>query len=294
MTSATQHTPERAPESAPESAIPRAFWPRQKWLLLRRLAQALVLLAFLSGPWFGVWVLKGNLSASLLFDTVPLTDPFQFVQQLAARHWPYTTAITGAVILLAFYLLVGGRVFCSWVCPVNVVTDAAAWSRRRLGIKTGRAPDSNTRYWLLGGVLIAAAVSGALVWEWVNPVTYVQRSLIFGLTGGVWLALGIFLYDLLVAGRGWCGHLCPMGAFYGLLGHTALLRVSAAKRSACNDCMDCFTVCPEPQVIRPALKQVGQQSPIILSGECTACGRCIDVCDLEVFKMTHRFDQRSE
>ena len=294
MTSATQHTPERAPESAPESAIPRAFWPRQKWLLLRRLAQALVLLAFLSGPWFGVWVLKGNLSASLLFDTVPLTDPFQFVQQLAARHWPYTTAITGAVILLVFYLLVGGRVFCSWVCPVNVVTDAAAWSRRRLGIKTGRAPDSNTRYWLLGGVLIAAAASGALVWEWVNPVTYVQRSLIFGLTGGVWLALGIFLYDLLVAGRGWCGHLCPMGAFYGLLGHTALLRVSAAKRSACNDCMDCFTVCPEPQVIRPALKQVGQQSPIILSGECTACGRCIDVCDLEVFKMTHRFDQRSE
>ena len=294
MTSATQHTPERAPESAPESAIPRAFWPRQKWLLLRRLAQALVLLAFLSGPWFGVWVFKGNLSASLLFDTVPLTDPFQFVQQLAARHWPYTTAITGAVILLVFYLLVGGRVFCSWVCPVNVVTDAAAWSRRRLGIKTGRAPDSNTRYWLLGGVLIAAAASGALVWEWVNPVTYVQRSLIFGLTGGVWLALGIFLYDLLVAGRGWCGHLCPMGAFYGLLGRTALLRVSAAKRSACNDCMDCFTVCPEPQVIRPALKQVGQQSPIILSGECTACGRCIDVCDLEVFKMTHRFDQRSE
>ena len=294
MTSATQHTPERAPESAPESAIPRAFWPRQKWLLLRRLAQALVLLAFLSGPWFGVWVLKGNLSASLLFDTVPLTDPFQFVQQLAARHWPYTTAITGAAILFAFYLAVGGRVFCSWVCPVNVITDAAAWSRRRLGIKTGRAPDSNTRYWLLGGVLLAAAASGALVWEWVNPVTYVQRSLIFGLTGGVWLALGIFLYDLLVAGRGWCGHLCPMGAFYGLLGRTALLRVSAAKRSACNDCMDCFTVCPEPQVIRPALKQVGQQSPIILSGECTACGRCIDVCDLEVFKMTHRFDQRSE
>jgi ferredoxin-type protein NapH len=42
-------------------------------------------------------------------------------------------------------------VFCSWVCPVNVVTDAAAWSRRRLGIKTGRVPDADTRYWLLGG-----------------------------------------------------------------------------------------------------------------------------------------------
>ena len=277
----------------PSAAMSRTFWARQKWLLLRRSVQLLVLLAFLSGPLFGVWVLKGNLSASLLFDTVPLTDPFQFVQMLAARHWPYSTAITGALILLAFYLLVGGRVFCSWVCPVNVITDAAAWSRRRLGIKTGRAPDSNTRYWLLGGVLLAAALSGALVWEWVNPVSYVQRSLVFGFVGGLWLALGLFVYDFLVAGRGWCGHLCPMGAFYGLLGRWALLRVSASKRSACNDCMDCFNVCPEPQVIRPALKQVGQHSPIILSGECTACGRCIDVCDLKVFKMTHRFDQRS-
>ena len=43
--------------------------------------------------------------------------------------------------------------FCSWVCPVNAVTDAAAWSRRRLGIKTGRVPDANTRYWLLGGLV---------------------------------------------------------------------------------------------------------------------------------------------
>ena len=278
----------------PLSATPRSFWVRQKWLSLRRGVQFLVLLAFLSGPLFGVWIMKGNLSASLLLDTVPFTDPFVFVQMLASRHWPYTTAITGVLLLLGFYLLAGGRVFCSWVCPVNAIADAAAWCRRRLGIKTGRAPDSNTRYWLLGGVLVAAAASGAMVWEWVNPVSYVQRSLIFGLTGGIGLALGLFLYDFLVAGRGWCSHLCPMGAFYALLGRGALLRVSAVKRSACNDCMDCFNVCPEPQVIRPALKQVGQQSPIILSGECTACGRCIDVCDLSVFKMTHRFDQRSE
>jgi ferredoxin-type protein NapH len=97
----------------------------------------------------------------------------------------------------------------------------------------------------------------------------------------------------LIASRGWCGHLCPVGAFYGLLGRTALARVSAAQRSACDDCMDCFVVCPEPQVIRPALKQAGQTHPLILSGDCTNCGRCIDVCDRQVFKMTHRFDQRS-
>lgn len=271
----------------------RHFWQRQRWLLLRRASQLLILGLFLLGPWFGIWIAKGNLSASLFFDVLPLNDPLLTVQSLFAGHAPYRTALIGAAIVLAFYLLIGGRVFCSWVCPVNVITDAAAWTRRRLGIKTGRTPDANTRYWLLAGLLLAACFTGTLVWEWVNPVSLLHRGLIFGLAGAAWIAAGLFIYDLLVANRGWCAHLCPMGAFYSLLGHTALLRVSAVRRSTCNDCMDCFTVCPEPQVIRPALKGDGQQSPLILSSDCTACGRCIDVCDLEVFKMTHRFDQRS-
>lgn len=272
----------------------RRHWlVRQRWLLLRRVSQLAILLLFLAGPWFGVWVLKGNLSASLIFDAVPLTDPLLVVQTLLAGHWPYRTALIGAVVVLAFYLLVGGRVFCSWVCPVNMVTDAAAWLRRRLGIKTGRVPDANTRYWLLGGALVATAVSGVLVWEWVNPVSLLHRSLIFGLGGGLLVIAGVFLYDLLIASRGWCGHICPVGAFYSLVGRGALIRVSAARRDACNDCMDCFNVCPEPQVIRPALKQFGQTHPLILSGNCTNCGRCIDICKPQVFKMTHRFDQRS-
>ena len=262
-------------------------------MLLRRASQLTILALFLAGPWFGVWILKGNLSASLILDAVPLTDPLLALQTMVAGHWPYVTALTGGAIMLVFYLLVGGRVFCSWVCPVNMVTDAAAWLRRKLGIKTGRVPDANTRYWLLGTVLLATALTGVLVWEWVNPVSLLHRALIFGLWGSLLAIAGLFAYDLLIASRGWCGHLCPVGAFYGLLGRTALVRVSAAQRSACDDCMDCFVVCPEPQVIRPALKQAGQTHPLILSGDCTNCGRCIDVCDRQVFKMTHRFDQRS-
>ena len=220
----------------------RSWLARNRWLLLRRLGQLAILALFLAGPWFGVWVLKGNLSASLIFDTIPLSDPLLALQSMVAGHWPYKTALIGAAIVLVFYLLVGGRVFCSWVCPVNVVTDAAAWSRRKLGIKTGRAPDASTRYWLLGGILLATAISGVLVWEWVNPVSLLHRALIFGLWGSLLAIAGIFAYDLLIASRGWCGHLCPVGAFYGLLGRTALVRVSAAQRSACDDCMDCFTV----------------------------------------------------
>lgn len=281
--------------SAGSEAIRVKGWLKaQRWLILRRLTQFAVLALFLSGPWFGFWIAKGNLASSLTFGVLPLTDPFLFAQNLAAGFIPAASALIGAAIVVAFYALFGGRLYCAWVCPVNVVTDAAAWLRRNLGLKSGRAPDVDTRYWLLAGVLLAAVASSTLVWEWINPVTLLQRSLIFGLGGSLGVIGAIFAYDLLVASRGWCGHLCPMGAFYGLLGQKSLLRITADRRGACDDCMDCFTVCPEPQVIRPALKKSGQDSPLILDRDCTQCGRCIDVCARDVFHFTHRFDQRSD
>jgi len=47
--------------------------------------------------------------------------------------------------------------------------------------------------------------------------------------------------------------------------------------------MDCFMVCPEQQVIRPALKAINNIGPVIMSANCTNCGRCIDVCAKDVF-----------
>ena len=47
-----------------------------KWLLLRRISQLGILALFLVGPWFGWWIVKGNLSASLTLGTLPLTDPY--------------------------------------------------------------------------------------------------------------------------------------------------------------------------------------------------------------------------
>lgn len=265
-----------------------------RYLVLRRISQLTVLFLFLSGPWFGLWIAKGNLASSLTFGVLPLTDPYLFVQSLAAGFMPAASALVGAAIIIAFYALFGGRLYCAWVCPVNPLTDLAAWLRRRLGLKSGRAPDGKTRYWVLAGSLLAAAFSSTLVWEWINPVTIVQRSLIFGLSGSLLVVFAIFFYDLLVASRGWCGHLCPMGVFYSLLGQKSLLRITADQRGRCDDCMDCFAVCPEPQVIRPALKKAGQDSPLILDRDCTNCGRCIDVCNKHVFHFTHRFDQRSD
>lgn len=269
----------------------KGWWAAHRFLLLRRASQLAVLLLFLLGPWAGVWVIKGNLSASMVLGVLPLADPLAVAQVLATRHWPEVAALQGVLIVAAFYALAGGRSYCSWVCPVNPVTDAAGWLRRRLRINTGRVP-RDLRLWLLAAVLLASAVSGVTVWEWVNPVSLTQRALIFGGSAALGATAVVFLFDLLVAPRGWCGHVCPVGAAYGLIGRKAVLRVSAQASSRCNDCADCYAVCPEPQVIPIALKGKEGASPVIADSACTNCGRCIDVCGPDVFVFTHRFDHK--
>jgi ferredoxin-type protein NapH len=263
----------------------KGWFASHKWLILRRTSQLTILALFLVGPLAGLWIVKGNLAYSLTLNTLPLTDPYVLLQSLLAGHIPEKMALIGVAIVLAFYFLVGGRVYCSWVCPVNMVTDAAAWLRARLGIKGGAHISRKLRYWVLGMTLALAAVTGTIAWELINPVSMLHRGLIFGI-GMAWtIVLAVFLLDLFVSANAWCGHVCPVGAFYSLLGKWSPLRVSAAKREACNDCMDCFAVCPEPQVIRPALKGAKQDvGPAILSPNCTNCGRCIDVCSKDVFR----------
>lgn len=278
-----------------EEAIQVKGWfGAHKYLILRRASQLSILALFLLGPWFGIWIVKGNIASSLTLDVLPLSDPLVLLQVLATGHVPETAALIGGLIVLAFYFLVGGRVYCSWVCPVNIVTDLAEWVRRKLGVKGSAHFSDKTRYWLLGAILIVAAVSGSVAWELVNPVSMVYRGLVFGM-GLAWgVVAAVFLLDVFVGRRAWCGRLCPVGAFYGLVGEGAVLRVSAVRREQCDDCMDCFAICPEHQVIKPALKGADKGiGPVIMSGHCTNCGRCIDVCGRDVFEFSTRFSNNS-
>ena len=278
-----------------EAIAAKGRWQASKWLVLRRASQLLLLALFVAGPWFGWWIVKGNLSSSLTLDVLPLTDPYVLLQSVAARHVPETAALIGALMVVTIYVLVGGRVYCSWVCPVNMVTDAAQWLRRRFGLGLGARVRRETRYGILAATLAVSLITGVVAWELVNPVSLLHRGLLFGMGLGWTVIAAIFIFDLLVANDGWCGHLCPVGAFYGLLGQASPLRVVARRRAQCNDCLDCIAVCPEPQVIPPALKGARRGlGPVITSGACTNCGRCIDVCSKDVFEFGTRFSNKLE
>ena len=265
------------------------WWRAYRFLILRRLSQLSIVLMFLSGPIWDFWILKGNYSSSMLFDLIPLTDPLITAESLATGYLPEWKTLLGAGIIVLIYALLASKAFCGWVCPLNIVTDCAAWLRRKLGIRQSAKLPRNLRYGILAMILVGSAVSGTLLWEWINPVAALGRVFVYGIGATLWLVLVVFLFDLLVVEHGWCGHLCPIGATYALIGAKSVVRLKVQDRQACDRCMDCYHVCPEPQVLRLPLHGKDEDSQIVLSKDCISCGRCIDVCAENVFAFSTRF-----
>lgn len=270
-----------------EAILKKGWWSANRFLIFRRFVQLMILAMFLFGPLAGIWIIQGNLSSSLLLETVPFTDPFMLLQSMFSGHLPLFDAFFGACIVVTFYLLVGGRVFCSWVCPVNLLTDAAVWCRRKLALRKEKVLSRQWRYWILAMAMILPLFTGVMSWELVNPVSAFNRGLFFGMGLGWFLFLMIFLFDLFAVENGWCGHLCPMGAFYSLINRFSLLKISATKRDECTDCLDCIDVCPEADILKgPLYGNKHNIGPLVTAISCTNCGRCVDVCAENVFEIT--------
>jgi ferredoxin-type protein NapH len=244
-----------------EAIAAKGWLAAHKWLMLRRGSQIGILLLFLIGPWFGIWIVKGNLNFSYTLNFLPLTDPYVILQSLLARQIPEKLALTGVVVRRA--LLPAGRrpqlLFLG--LPGQPADRFRPLAARAAGFQ-GQRPHQPADALLDAGHdpgrrsdhrqhRLGAGQSG------VDDAS--RPDLRPRLAWAVLLA--VFLFDLFVMRHGWCGHLCPVGAFYSLIGRYSLTRIRLPARAACNDCMDCFAVCPEPQVIRPALKAVDGTPP---------------------------------
>ncbi|HGS4501598.1 TPA: quinol dehydrogenase ferredoxin subunit NapH [Vibrio parahaemolyticus] len=276
-------------QNAGKEAVEKlGWWRAHRFLILRRLCQLTIIALFMAGPTLGV--LTGNLSSSMLLDTVPLSDPLIVLQALATGHIPEFNALLGVVIVVVFYAMLAPRAFCAWVCPLNIVTDLAAWLRRKFNIKASYRWSPAIRYWLIPVLMLGSALSGAILWTWLDPVAALHRGLVFGMGAGWVLIALVFVLDLLLVEHGWCGHLCPLGATYGVIGRKSLLRVTAVRREDCTKCMDCFYVCPEPEVLRQPLKEGDRR---VMDQNCISCGRCLDVCPEHVFEFKNRLNVKN-
>jgi len=260
-------------------------WIRKhRFRLLRRIVQVSLLILFAGSNWFGWKILMGNLSTAYVFESFYLTDPHSVLQTLLSGFLVGTDLFVGALIVFLFYAIFAGRAFCSWVCPVNIVSDSVQWisQRLKLDIKgAGSLINNKSRYYILGLGLVLSIITGVAAFEVINPITMLHRGIIFGFGLGWTIVLMVILFDLVLMKYGWCGHLCPLGAFYALPARYSLLKVKHLQ-DKCTLCNKCFMVCPEAQV----LQIIGTETGLINSGECTNCGRCIEVCEDNALKFS--------
>ena len=250
---------------------------KYKYLTLRRITQLSVLFLFFAGNAYGWNILRGNLSSAKILDTIPLSDPFAVLQSFSAGALVASDALIGALIILLIYAVLGGRVFCGWVCPVNMVRDLANKITSYFNLETTWNSwdlERDVRYWITGLSIVLSAILGVTAFEWISPIGALHRGVIYGFGFGWTFVLIVFLFDLFAVKNGFCGHICPLGGFYSVVGRYGFLRIGY-NRDKCTSCMKCVDICPEEQV----LNMVPEQSGAVLSGACINCGRCVEVCD---------------
>ena len=106
------------------------FLYRHRFYISRRIVQILILTAYFGANAYGWKIVAGNLSSALLFGFIPLSDPFATLQMFFAGAVIATDVLVGALVVLFVYGVIGGRFFCSWICPVNIITETKAQLRR--------------------------------------------------------------------------------------------------------------------------------------------------------------------
>lgn len=245
-----------------------------KYLVLRRFVQFFILLCFSVGSLN--FILIGNLSSSKLFNTIPLSDPFAILQIYLASFSVDFQALLGAFIIFIMYGFIFGRAFCSWVCPINLITDFATFIRKKFNFRQSKCINisKNTRYYILILMLFLSFILSIPAFESISYIAIVQRGIIFLNTSWIFVAFIIFCIDAFLGNRIVCSHVCPLGAFYAFISKFALLKIKY-NFEKCTKCFKCVNICPERQV----LWMVAKKSASVKSGECIRCGRCIEVCD---------------
>ena len=243
------------------------------WHKLRKRIHLLCFVAFLALPFLNV----------VRFD-IP-KERFYFA---GYELWISEFAIIFFALMFLMFLVVAssvfyGRVFCGYMCPQMIFSEASValetWLRKRVTRKFAQwKPPVRERVarGLFYAVLAVASVVLAFIFicYFVEPRDLWRRLASLdihtaaGISGAA-VTLIAFLDFTLVRQR-FCTTVCPYGYLQGLLGDGNTLLVQYRDEThACIECKKCVRVCPMEIDIRDSPFQI----------ECIHCAECVDACE---------------
>lgn len=88
---------------------------KYRFLIARRITQISIMVLYVIANIYGINILMGNLSSSLILKTIPLSDPYAILQMFFAGAFLSFDILLGTFFILIFYMIVGGRAFCFWI-----------------------------------------------------------------------------------------------------------------------------------------------------------------------------------
>ncbi|MBU0500516.1 MAG: NapH/MauN family ferredoxin-type protein [Gammaproteobacteria bacterium] len=252
----------------------RHLWRKRRWMTL-----ILVNLLFVVSYYFDVQLLEGALTASRFigFHMADLNSALQVM--LAFKHVVLNLLI-GTVTVFILWILVGGRTFCSWVCPYHLLAEWTETLHLWLEAKKWIRPvtfhrGARTIFYVLFALL--ALVTGYTVFETLSPTGILSRAMIYGPGLALLWVLLLLLFEVFVSRRAWCRYVCPIGLTYGLVGSISPVRVKYNLKD-CHHEGNCRKVCLVPHVLDMTIKGRAADVDVPVGADCTRCGLCVDAC----------------
>jgi len=260
----------------------------KKWKILRWSSLIFFNFAFFASFYFDIQLLEGSLSASRLLG-FHMMDPFAALQIVLASKLILPNLVIGTVTVTIIYFFIGGRSFCSWICPYHLLAEIGEVIHRKLVAKKlikNHTFDYKTKYFLYVLFLVLSFTTSYSVFEVINPVAALSRSFVYGPSILLfWVAI-LLAFEILYARRAWCRYFCPIGVSYNLIGILAPTKIKYDV-DKCSNCKECQKVCMVPFVLIDTVSK--GEKEYVTKGDCTRCGLCIDVCADEALSFSVRY-----
>ena len=250
-------------------------WRNRRWATLI-FANLLFVVSF----YFDIQILEGALTASR-FVGFHLIDLNSALQVMLAHKHIITNLLIGTGTVLVLWILVGGRSFCSWICPYHLLAEWAEnihlWLvKKKLVTDTPIDRRLRTVFWIVFALL--AIVTGYTVYESISPTGIISRAMIYGGSALAMLwVLALLVFEVFFVRRAWCRYACPIGLTYGVVGIVTPLRIKYTVEGCFHE-GDCRKVCLVPHVLDTVIKGRAVDTEVAIGPDCTRCGLCVDTC----------------